>query len=244
MKNISQKKRKRSKVKKATRIIGIIAVIFLIVAAIVASMNAKPSNAEKVWDTEMTLGNPEAKNYFVVYSDLVCPYCIAFENAIVEHEEDFKKYLEENDILFEVRLSDFLYEYGESNPIHSRYSALGSYCAKKEGKFWDYYNLAVTSIWNDYFKTSGKAAFSKMSGIDKEYWINIGKQVGLDEDFANCVRSEDTLDEIKANTAKTAKLAQGMPYFKFNDYASSGFDLSWGYDYVLMYFQAGLESKK
>ena len=94
MKNISRKKRKRSKVKKATRIIGIIAVIFLIVATIVASMNAKPSNAEKVWDTEMTLGNPNAKNYFVVYSDLVCPYCIAFENAIVEHEEDFKKYLE------------------------------------------------------------------------------------------------------------------------------------------------------
>ena len=244
MKNISPKKRKRSKVKKAIRIIGIIAVIILIIATIAASMNAKPSNADKVWDTEMTLGNPEAKNYFVVYSDLVCPYCIAFENAIVEHEEDFKKYLEENDILYEVRLSDFLYEYGESNPIHSRYSALGSYCAKKESKFWDYYNLAVTSIWNDYFKTSGKSAFSKMSSIGKDYWINIGKQVGLGEDFENCVKNEDTLNEIETNAAKTAKLAHGMPYLKFHDYTSSGFDLSWGYDYVLMYFQAGLESRK
>lgn len=242
MKNTSLKKRKRSKVKKAFRIADIIAVVVLIIAAIAASMT-KPSNADKVWDTEMTIGNPEAKNYFIVYSDLVCPYCIAFENAIVEHEEDFKKYLEENDILYEVRLSDFLYEYGESNPIHSRYSALGAYCAKKENKFWDYYNLAVTSIWNDYFKVSGKAAFSKMSGIGKDYWINIGKQVGLSEDFENCVENEETLDEIQANAEKTSKLARGMPYFKFNEYTNSGFDLSWGYDYVLMYFQAGLESK-
>lgn len=230
--------------KKTIRIIGVIAVIVLIIAAIVASMNVKPSNAEKVWDAEMTLGNPEAKNYFVVYSDLVCPYCIAFENAIVEHEDDFQKYLKENDILFEVRLSDFLYEYGETNPVHSRYSALGTYCAKKEGKFWDYYNLAVTSIWNDYFKSSGKSAFSKMSSIGKDYWINIGKQIDLGEDFENCVENEETLAEIKTNAEKTSKLAHGMPYFKFNDYTSSGFDLSWGYDYVLAYFQAGLESKK
>lgn len=229
--------------KKAFRIFGIIAVAVVIIAAIVASMNNTPSNSDRVWDEQMTVGNIEAKNYFIVYSDLVCPYCIAFENAIVEHEEEFQKYLEENDILFEVRLSDFLYEYGETNPVNSRYSALGAYCAKNEGKFWDYYNLAVSSVWNDYFKASGKAAASKMSKLGKEYWINIGKQVSLGEDFENCVKSESTLDEIKTNAAKTAKLARGMPYFKFNDYTSSGFDLSWDYQYVLMYFQAGLESK-
>ena len=230
--------------KKTFRIIGLIAVITVIIAAIVASMNIKPSNADKVWDTQMTIGNLEAKNYFIVYSDLVCPYCIAFENAIVEHEEEFQQYLEDNDILFEIRLSDFLYEYGETNPIHSRYSALGAYCAKNEGKFWDYYNLAVSSVWNDFFKASGKSAVSKMSSIGKDYWINIGKQVGLSEDFETCVKNEDTLDVIKTNAEKTSKLARGMPYFKFNDYTSSGFDLSWDYQYVLMYFQAGLDSKK
>ncbi|RYC75148.1 DsbA family protein [Candidatus Nanosyncoccus alces] len=230
--------------KKTFRIIGLITVIAVIIAAIVASMNIKPSNADKVWDTQMTIGNLEAKNYFIVYSDLVCPYCIAFENAIVEHEEEFQQYLEDNNILFEIRLSDFLYEYGETNPIHSRYSALGAYCAKNEGKFWDYYNLAVSSVWNDFFKASGKSAVSKMSSIGKDYWINIGKQVGLSENFETCVKNEDTLNEIKANAEKTSKLARGMPYFKFNDYTSSGFDLSWDYQYVLMYFQAGLDSKK
>lgn len=229
--------------KKIARVLGLIFVVLIIFIAIVSSM-VKPSNADKVWDIEMTLGNPEAKNYFIVYSDLVCPYCIAFENAIVEHEEEFKQYLEENDILYEVRLSDFLYEYGETNPIHSRYSALGAYCAKAQDKFWNYYNLAVTTIWNDYFKASGKSAFSKMASLGKDYWINIGLEAGLDEDFANCVENEDTLEEIKENAEKTVKLARGMPYFKLNNYTSSGFDLSWDYQYVLMYFQAGLDSLK
>ena len=205
-------------------------------------MNSKPSNAEKVWDMEMTMGNLEAKNYFVVYSDLVCPYCIAFENAIVEHEEEFQKYLEENDILFEVRLSDFLYEYGETNPINSRYSAVATYCAKEQGKFWDYYNLAITTVWNDYFKSAGKSAVSSMSRLGKDYWIEIGKEVGLADDFEDCVKNDEPLEEIKVNAEKSARLANGMPYFKFNSYTSSGFDLSWGWEYVLMYFQAGLES--
>ncbi len=228
--------------KKILRIAGIVAVIIVIIAAIVASMNNKPSNAEKVWDTEMTLGNPDAKNYFIVYSDLVCPYCIAFENAIVENEEQFQKYIEENDILFEVRLSDFLYEYGETNPINSRYSAVATYCAKDEGKFWDYYNLAITTVWNDYFKSAGKSAVSSMSKLGKDYWIKIGEKVGLGDDFKSCVENDKPLEEIEANAKKTAKLANGMPYFKFNSYTSSGFDLSWGWEYVQMYFQAGLES--
>ncbi|MBR3138236.1 thioredoxin domain-containing protein [Candidatus Saccharibacteria bacterium] len=228
--------------RKVLRIVGVIAVIVLIFAAIIASMNNKPSNAEKVWDKEMTIGNPDAKNYFIVYSDLVCPYCIAFENAIVENEEAFQKYIEENDILLEVRLSDFLYEYGEARAINSRYSAVATYCAKDEGKFWDYYNLAVTSVWKDFFKDAGKSALSKMASLGKEYWVKIGKKVGLGEEFEKCVKNDAPLAEIQENAAKTAKLTNGMPYFKFNSYTSSGFDLSWGWEYVQMYFKAGLES--
>lgn len=228
--------------KKVIRVIGVVVVATVIIAAIAASMNIKPSNAEKVWDTEMTIGDLDAKNYFIIYSDLVCPYCIAFENAIVEHEEEFQKYIEENDILLEVRLSDFLYEYGETRPINSRYSAEATYCAKNEGKFWDYYNLAISTIWNDYFKSSGKSGVAQMSSINKDYWIDIGKKIGLGETFENCVKNDEPLDEIKENAKKTSKLANGMPYFKFNDYTNSGFDLSWGWEYVQLYFKAGLES--
>ena len=228
--------------KKIVRIAGIIVVVGLIFAAIIASMTNKPSNKEKVWDEAMTTGSLDAKNYFIIYSDLVCPYCVAFENAIVEHEEEFQKYINENDILVEIRLSDFLYEYGEAQAAASRHSALATYCAKNEGKFWDYYNKAITSVWNDYFKNSGKSAFANLNSAGTGYWINIGKQIGLGEDFEKCVENQDPLEEIKENAKKSSKLVSGMPYFKFNNYTSSGFDLSWGWEYVQMYFKAGLDS--
>ena len=228
--------------KKIFRILSIILVIGVLIAAIAASMNSKPTNAEIVWDEQMTTGNINAKNYFIIYSDIVCPYCVAFENAIVEHEDDFQKYIEENDILVEVRMSDFLYEFGESRPANSRYSAVATYCAKNEGKFWDYYNKAITTVWNDYFKDLGKGALKSMASLDKSYWIKIGEKVGLGDSFKSCVQNDDPIEEIEKNAAKTAKLADGMPYFKFNNYTSSGFDLSWGWDYVQMYFQAGLDS--
>ena len=228
--------------KKFLRIFGIIIVVILIISAIIASTSSKPSNAEMVWDEQMTTGNLDAKNYFIIYSDLVCPYCVAFENAIVEHEQEFQKYIKENDVLVEIRLSDFLYEYGETRPVNSRYSAVATYCAKSEGKFWDYYNLAVSTIWKDYFKDLGKSAVSKMSKLDKNYWIKLGQQIGLGDSFKSCVENDEPLAEIQANAQKSSKLIQGMPYFKFNNYTSSGFDLSWGWEYVQMYFQAGLES--
>lgn len=229
--------------KKAIRIISIIAIVGLIFAAIIASMTAKPSNAEKVWDKEMTIGNLEAKNYFIIYSDLVCPYCVAFENAIIEHKEEFQQYLEKNDVLLEIRLSDFLYEYGETNPTNSRYSAVASYCARDAGKFWDYYNLAITTLWNDYFKASGKAAFTQISKLDKNYWINLGKKVGLGEEFASCVEADSPLEEIKANAKKTSKLVTGLPSFKLNSYSPPGFSLSGTWEDVKAYFDAGLKSK-
>ena len=228
--------------KKALRIVALVAVLVVLGAAIANSM-VKPSSGSKVWNKEMTVGNLEAKNHFIIYSDLVCPYCVAFENAIVENEEEFQKYIEENDILLEVRISEFLYDYGETRPINSRYSAEATYCAKNEGKFWEYYNKAITTVWNDYFLGNGKGAVTKMSSIGKDYWIDIGKEVGLGDSFEKCVREDESLDEVKKNTEKTAKMVNGgMPYFKFNEFATSGFDLSWGWDYVLYYFEAGLES--
>ena len=226
--------------KKAFRIIGILLVSGLLVAAIVASMNAKTAISDMVWDEATTMGNLDAKNYYITYSDLMCPYCIAFESATIEHKDEFEKYLEENDILYEVRVSDFLYEYGEARAINSRYSAEAVYCAKNEGKFWDYYDLAVTTLWNDYYKDSGKGAFSKVNSFEKDYWISLGKKVGLGETFENCVKNDETLDAIKANAAKTARLVNGMPYFKFNSFTSSGFDPSGSWDYALMYLDAGL----
>ena len=222
--------------------VGIFAVAIAIIAAIMASINAKTPISEKVWYEEMTLGDMDAKNYFVIYSDIACPYCIAFENAMIEHKDELMGYLEEKDILIEVRATDFLYEYGESKPIESRYAAVATYCAKREGKFWDFYDKAVTTVWNDYFKESGKGAFTEFNKNGKDYWVEMGKSVGLGEEYEQCVMEDETLNEVKTDAERMAKQVNGLPYFKFNDFISSGFDLSWGWDFVLKYFEAGLKS--
>ncbi len=229
--------------RKALRIVALVAVVIVLGAAIANSM-VKPSNSSKVWDKEMTVGNLEAKNHFIIYSDLVCPYCVAFENAIVENEEEFKKYIEEKDILLEIRMSEFLYEYGETRPINSRYSAEATYCAKNEGKFWDYYNLAVHSVYRDFFNENGKAGLTGLDQTDKSYWLNIGKQVGLEnEEFVSCVNNNEPLDTIIERAAKTSKLVSGMPYFKFNSYTVSGASPNMTYSDVMMYMDAGLKNK-
>ncbi|MBQ7852976.1 MAG: thioredoxin domain-containing protein, partial [Muribaculaceae bacterium] len=176
------------------------------------------------------------------YSDVACPYCIAFENAIIENQEDFNKYITENDILVEIRVADFLYEYGEVSPIESRYGAVATYCAKDRGKFWDYYDLVITRVWNEYFKDAGKSAFTEFNKLGKDYWIKLGREVGLGDDFASCVENDESLSVVMEDAKRMTRLVTGMPYYKFNSYISSGFDLSWGWNYVKMYFDAGLKS--
>lgn len=228
---------------KVARILGIIAIVVVIIAAMIASFNQKTPNSEKVWDKDTTVGSMEASNYYIIYSDIVCPYCVAFENAIIEHEDEFQKYIKENDILVEVRLSDFLYEYGQSNPISSRYSAETVYCAKKEGKFWDYYNYVIPYVWNNYFKVAGKNAFMELNAKDKNFWINIGKEVGLGDDFATCVKNDEVLPEVMEIAKKTVQNIDGMPYFKFNKYIFSGFSLDQGWEHVKMHLAEGLKNK-
>lgn len=230
------------KLGKIVRALGVVGVIAAIIAAVAVSMNAEPSNAEKVWEADMTVGSMDAKNYFIIYSDVACPYCVAFENAIIEHEEDFLRYIEQNDVLVEIRLSDFLYEYGQSQSVESRYGAEAIYCAKNEGKFWDYYNLAITRVWNEYYAEKGKSAFADFNKLGKSYWIEMGEEVGLGDKFKSCVENDETLETVKQYAARSAKLVNGMPYFKFNSSVQSGFDLSWGWEYVLMYFNSGLKS--
>ena len=202
------------KVDKILRAAGVLAVVVLLLTAIIASLTHKTPNSEIVWEPDMTVGNMEAKNYFIIYSDVACPYCVAFENAIIEHEDEFMEYIEKNDVLLEVRLSDFLYEYGQSRSIESRYGAEAIYCAKNEGRFWDYYNLAITRVWDEYYAKGGKSAFGEFNKLGKDYWVDLGKDIGFGESFENCVNNDETLEVVEKYAEKSSKLVNGMPYFK------------------------------
>ena len=222
------------------RTIGIIAVIVLLFAVVFAGITSKPSAREQVWNEATTVGNLDSPNHYIMYTDLICPYCDVFSRAVLENWDEFMAYLDEHNILFEIRLTDMLYE--SSDIEYSRQSAEAAYCAMRENKFWDYYHNAISSLWDDYHSKgigSSKTA-TPIKDLPEDYWIEIGTEVGLGEDFENCVLNHETVDEIEANTLRASQSATGLPSFKFNRFTTSGFGENWGWDYVKMYLDSGL----
>lgn len=223
------------------RTAAIFCVIIALFAIIIANSSTRQSPADQVWDPATTVGNLDAKNYYVMYTDLICPYCDIFSHLVTENWEEFVAYLEEHDILFEVRLTDYLYESVGSKNSHN--AAEGAYCAMRENKFWDYYHGAINSLWDD-FQSKG-VGDSKTSPSIKElstdYWLKIGHEAGLGENFDKCMENHETVTELENNTRRALQVANGMPTFKFNKFTTYGFDNDWGWDYVLMYLDAGLE---
>lgn len=222
------------------RTIAIIVVVVAVFALIFGSSAAQQAPANKVWNEAATVGSADANKLYVMYTDLMCPYCDVFARQVMWNQEEFEQFLEENKVLFEVRLTDYLYEASDAQA--SRDSAEAAYCAMDEGKFWDYYHNAIQSLWDDYHsKGIGDSKTSPaIKDMPDDYWLKIGHEVGLGEKFDNCVQNHEKVAEIENNTRRALQVAQGMPTFQFNKYTNYGFDSSWGWDYVKMYLEAGL----
>ena len=123
---------------KVLRIGGIVVVVGLLVALIAASFT-RPSAAGSIWDTRTTIGDVNSTNHYIMYTDIMCPYCDVFSRELMNHEEEFKRdYIDGKNIVFEVRMTDFLYENGTNNE-NSRNGAEAIYCATEQDRFWDYY---------------------------------------------------------------------------------------------------------
>lgn len=226
------------KLLRTVAIIGVIGALFILIAL---GTSTKQTPGDQVWNEMTTVGELDAKNYYIMYTDLMCPYCDVFSRAVMEHWDEFEQYLADNNILFEIRLTDYLYE--ASDIEYSRNAAEGAYCAMRENKFWDFYHGAIEALWSDYqSKGIGDSKTSPaIKDLPADYWLKIGHKAGLGADFDNCVENHETVAEIENNTRRAAQSAQGMPSFKFNRFTTSGFDNAWGWDYVLKYLDAGLE---
>lgn len=227
--------------KKTVRILILVIIIGLIFVAIFTSSVKKPNISEKIWNDNMTLGDKEtAIRHYIVYTDLMCPYCNYYAKNVLENESLLKDYISEHKILYEVRVTDLLYE--GSGIEYSRPAAEGAYCAAKENKFWDYYHLALESIFSDYYsKGIGSSKTAPMiSDMSRDYWKKIGEKAGLGETFEKCFDNQESVSEVSANTMKASSSADGLPYFVFGKFATGGFDSSWGWEEILQMYDAGL----
>lgn len=95
---------------KHLRTAAIIAVIVLLFGLLIMGSSTHQSPKDQVWDEATTVGELDSPNYYIMYTDLMCPYCDVFSRAVMEHWDEFTDYLAENKILFEIRLTDALYE--------------------------------------------------------------------------------------------------------------------------------------
>ena len=228
--------------KKAVRIIILVAVFGLIFVALITSSIKKPELSKEIWNNSMTLGDTEnAARHYVVYTDLMCPYCNYYAKTIMDNEENFNNYISDHKIAYEVRVTDMLYE--GSGIEMSRPAAEGAYCAAKENRFWGYYHTAINSLFEDYYsKGLGNSKTApKISDMTRDYWKKIGKKSGLGEAFEKCFDNKEALAEVSDNTMKASSTASGMPFFVFGKYATGGFDSAWGWPEVEQMFNAGLK---
>lgn len=227
--------------KRPLRIVALVAVIGLILLAIFSSTVKSPEISGKIWNEHMVLGDPAtATRHYIVYTDLMCPYCNFYARQTLSYEDDFKAYLAEHKIAYEVRVTDMLYE--GSGIEYSRPAAEAAYCAAREDKFWAFYHEAVSSLFKDYYNYGiGDSKTSpKIEDMTRDYWEDIGTRVGLGEDFQSCYEHRETVSEIAENTYKASTLANGLPYFTFGKFSTGGFDSSWDFEVIKEMYDAGL----
>ncbi len=222
---------------KAIRIIAIVLVVGFFGYLVISASISSNKNAREPWNEHMTLGDREtAEHFYYDYTDIMCPYCDKFANALAAHDEEFKKdYIEGKKIFFELRLTDMLYVYhkdeGES-AINSRNAAMNAYCAADQDRFWAYYNDILAKLYKDYHsKGIGVDQYSeKIPTLEMDYFKDVAKEIDeLDYDkFSSCVDNEEMADVIDKNTARAMNITpSGVPYFVFDKYTTSGFLGKW-----------------
>ncbi|MBR1802327.1 thioredoxin domain-containing protein [Candidatus Saccharibacteria bacterium] len=229
------------------RVIVLVLIAIAIISLIVIG-TPKSDDLNAIWDERTILGNKDAKNHYVMTTDIMCPYCDYFSRAIMSHQDEFEQWLKDNDVVYEMRITDFLNEYGEAG-AKSEQAAEATLCATEEGKFWEYYHNTMTSLNEDYHsKGIGNSKTApKIEGMTADYWLEIGYEVGLGDSFKDCYKNHSQLEHVRENTKKAAKIMEksgtsGMPYFKFGGLETTGFDTSWGWDQVKTYYlEAGLK---
>jgi len=200
------------------------------VVALVAFNTANPATPEvKAWNTALAKGNPDTGKHFIMYTDVFCPYCDKFSNALHANAEDFaKEYIDSGKIYYEMRVTHINYLSGHSE--NSQTGGESAYCAARQDKFWPYYKAILSKLYDDYHSRGigiSKTA-EKIPLLDNSYYYEAGETAQLDsETFRSCLENHETLDELTAATTKAQKILTGVPYFVFGDYKANGFDGNW-----------------
>ncbi|MDR1033638.1 MAG: thioredoxin domain-containing protein [Bifidobacteriaceae bacterium] len=219
-------------------ILALVAVFIIIIAVIIAISLSQQSdnnsqtpsdifNPNTVWNQNMLMGNADATNKLVVYSDLFCPFCRKEAEAIHANEATFdSEYINNSLLNYEIRMTDILQSKSDDNSTRGGEML---YCAAEQGKFWDYYYDMLDKLNTEYF-SKGIGAYHGAPEIPKltdDFYLSQAEKTALDVTKMNtCLKSGTGLAELRKSTnSARAVLNSGLPAFYVNDkYVTSGFD--------------------
>jgi protein-disulfide isomerase len=145
-----------------------------------------------------TLGNPQAPNVVVVFSDFQCPFCGEFER---ESFPQIKAQLIDTGKVYFV-----FKQFPLQSHEHAYAAAVAATCSHQQGKFWEYHDLL----------------FNHQDALENENLLAYAGQVGLDRDrFKSCIAG-GAPDVAADRQLGVRSGVTGTPAFFFNGKLVSG----------------------
>ena len=144
------------------------------------SLNSSVLSKKNLLDGASILGDPNAMITVVEFGDYQCTFCYKF------HQDTMKKI---DDNYISSGKVNFVYKDFPLNGEASKIAAEASYCAQKQGKFWQYHNI-VFDNWNG--ENTGWVTGNALLEFAKYSELNI-------EEFNTCMNNSEYKEKVLQN---------------------------------------------
>ena len=161
-------------------IIGMLFGVALINNLEQTSNNSSVLNKENLIKGSTMMGDPNAKVTVVEFGDYQCTFCYKF------HDETMKKI---NEKYIKTENVNFVYKDFPLNGEQSILASEASYCAQKQGKFWEYHNTLYNK-WGG--ENTGWITENVLLGFARDVRLNL-------DEFSQCLANSELRQKVLNN---------------------------------------------
>ena len=144
------------------------------------SGNSSVLTKENLIEGSIIMGNPNAKITIVEFGDYQCTFCYKF------HDETMKRI---NEKYIKTENVNFIYKDFPLNGKQSILASEASYCAEKQGKFWEYHNTLYNN-WGG--ENTGWITENVLLGFARDLEMNL-------DDFSQCLGNSEFRQKVLDN---------------------------------------------
>ena len=181
-------------------IIGVIFGVALTSNLEQTSNNSSVLNKENLIKGSTMMGNLNAEITVVEFGDYQCTFCYKF------HDETMKRI---NEKYIKTENVNFIYKDFPLNGKQSILASEASYCAEKQGKFWEYHNTLYNN-WGG--ENTGWITENVLLGFAKDVRLNL-------DDFSQCLENSEFRQKVLNNEqfGKNIGINATPSFLIFND---------------------------